>query len=130
MISKQGQSLLRQAWHPSENDLLVYLDGEGDAKWSARVETHLKSCWSCRVKREEIECLISAFIKSRDQALRNFSEARPGALLKLQARLDRLDSELGTPRLFSRWLLWLRRRHSRSRFSVRSATLLAASVLL
>ena len=131
MIRKKGQSLLRQAWHPSESDLLVYLDGEGDGKWSSRVETHLKSCWSCRVKREEIECLISAFIKSRDRALRNLSEARAGALLRLQARLDRLDSELGAPPFFSRLLVWLRRwRHSRSRFSVRSATLMAASVLL
>ncbi len=130
MISKHGQSLRRQAWHPSENDLLVYLDGEADAKWTARVENHLKSCWSCRVKREEIECLISAFIKSRDQALKTFSEAPPGAWLRLQARLDRLDSELGTPRLLSRWLAWLKRRHRRSRFSVRSASLLAASLLL
>jgi anti-sigma factor RsiW len=79
MFSKRHESLAHQTWHPSENELLVYLDGEMDAKSSVRVEAHLKGCWSCRVKREETERLISAFMKSRTSALGESSSSPSGA---------------------------------------------------
>src|SRR6185503_1343772 len=130
MFSKRHKSLLQQTWHPSENELLVYLDGEMDAKSSQRVEAHLKGCWSCRVKREETERLISAFMKSRTSALGESSSSPSGALPRLKARLDQLDSELGAPPLFTQWIVALRRTREWSLVSVRWLTVVAASALL
>ena len=130
MFSKRHKSLLHQTWHPSENELLVYLDGEMDAKSSQRVEAHLKGCWSCRVKREETEHLISAFMKSRASALGESSSSPAGALPRLKARLDQLDSELGAPPLFVQWIVALRRTREWSFLSVRWLTVVAASALL
>src|SRR5262245_22178923 len=110
MISERHNSLRQQTWHPSENELLLYTDGEMDAKLSARVEAHLKSCWSCRVKREETDRLISIFMKSRNSALEASVNPPPGALLRLQTRLDQLDAELGAPKLFSQAIVWLKQR--------------------
>src|SRR5262249_23578506 len=110
MISKRNNSLRQQTWHPSENELLLYADGEMDTRSSAKVEAHLKSCWSCRVKREETDRLISAFMKSRAANLGASLNPPPGALLRLQARFDQLDSELGAPRLFSQALVWFKER--------------------
>jgi len=130
MFSKRHESLAHQTWHPSENELLVYLDGEMDAKSSVRVEAHLKGCWSCRVKREETERLISAFMKSRTSALGESSSSPSGALPRLKARLDQLDSELGAPPLFTQWIVALRRTREWSLLSVRWLTVVAASALL
>ncbi|MCI0422570.1 MAG: zf-HC2 domain-containing protein, partial [Acidobacteria bacterium] len=130
MFSKRHKSLLYQTWHPSENELLVYLDGEMDAKSSQRVEAHLKGCWSCRVKREETERLISAFMKSRASALGESSSSPAGALPRLQSRLDQLDSELGAPTLFAQWIVALRRTREWSLLSVRRLTVVTASALL
>jgi hypothetical protein len=130
MFSKRHKSLLHQTWHPSENELLVYLDGEMDAKSSLRVEGHLKGCWSCRVKREETERLISAFMKSRASALGESSSSPAGALPRLKARLDQLDSELGAPPLFVQWIVALRRTREWSLLSARWLTVVAASALL
>ena len=130
MFSKRHKSLLHQTWHPSENELLVYLDGEMDAKSSLRVEAHLKGCWSCRAKREETDRLISAFMKSRASALGESLSSPSGALPRLRARLDQVDSELGAPPLFAQWIVALRRTREWSLLSIRGLTVVAASALL
>jgi hypothetical protein len=137
MSSKQNKSLRCQTWHPTENELLLYSDGEIDAKSSARIEAHLKSCWSCRVKREETDRLISAFMKSRRSALGASLDPPSGALVRLQARLDRLDSELGARPLLARamvllkqWFVLLKRTRGWSLLSVRWAPLLATAASL
>src|SRR5262245_4972438 len=125
MISERHNSLRQQTWHPSENELLLYADGEMDARSSARVEAHLKSCWSCRVKREETDHLISRFMKSRASALGASLNPPPGALLRLQGRFDQLDSELGAPRLFSQAVVWFKERLQSLRRIYRSPLLWA-----
>ena len=65
MVSIRHRSLLRPPWHPSTEDLLLWLDGEIKAKSHNRVEEHLKICWSCRMKRQKIECLISDYMEHR-----------------------------------------------------------------
>ncbi|MCI0623273.1 MAG: zf-HC2 domain-containing protein, partial [Acidobacteria bacterium] len=128
MISKRYQPLLRQTWHPSEDELLFYLDGETDASSNARVEAHLKSCWACRVKREKMDRLISAFMESRKASLGSCSNAPPGVLFRLETQLDRLDSEMVRPPLFSRMLDSLRQTYALSHLSLRWVMLVAASV--
>jgi hypothetical protein len=63
------QSADRQGpWHPREDDLLLYIDGELSARRLARIGTHLKACWACRVKVEKLESTITAFMDYRSRA--------------------------------------------------------------
>lgn len=48
--------------HLSDRDLILWLDGELSRRRSAQAEGHLKSCWSCRVRRQELEQAITGFV--------------------------------------------------------------------
>lgn len=53
--------------HPSEETLLMHVDGELTPKVTAKVRSHLETCWSCRLSLEKIEETISAFVEFRQQ---------------------------------------------------------------
>ncbi len=58
-------TMLRRSWlgrfqHPSEETLLAYLDGEVAARRQRQIASHLKTCWSCRNRRDKIERAIGA----------------------------------------------------------------------
>jgi hypothetical protein len=69
-------------------------------------------------------------MKSRTSALGESSSSPSGALPRLKARLDQLDSELGAPPLFTQWIVALRRTREWSLLSIRWLTVVAASALL
>ena len=48
--------------HLSGQDLLLDIDGELSAGDDKRVQAHLKACWKCRVRRDELENAISDFV--------------------------------------------------------------------
>ena len=55
--------MLSEDSHLSREELLLSIDGElapGDA---GRVEAHLAACWSCRVRRQEMETAIAEFVR-------------------------------------------------------------------
>jgi hypothetical protein len=54
-------------WHPSEGDLLLYVDGELPSRKAALLRSHLNACWACRVKAEKVEATISAFMEYRNR---------------------------------------------------------------
>jgi len=58
MINFWRNRLFHQTWHPSFEDLMLYLDGELGAK-KDRVGSHARNCWSCRLRLEKIERAIS-----------------------------------------------------------------------
>jgi hypothetical protein len=69
MANWRHRRLLRQAWHPSDEELLLYVEGESDARGARRVSDHLSGCWTCRARREEIERAIGAYMAyDRDRA--------------------------------------------------------------
>ena len=73
MIRGSWKKWFSQLWHPSDEDLLAFLDGETAGRTSRRVQRHLAQCWSCRARREEFELSISGFLKSRDHLLASLS---------------------------------------------------------
>ncbi|MGH9845605.1 MAG: zf-HC2 domain-containing protein, partial [Blastocatellia bacterium] len=106
MDSHKRQNWFRQLAHPSEEELLRFLDGELGEKQAAKVRTHLESCWDCRVKREETECSILAFVGYRKAALAQAGELPPRARLSFEQRLSRLaeaSKESNGRRLLSQW---------------------------
>src|SRR5713226_8732172 len=100
MFSFWRHQLFRQTWHPSFEELMLHLDGESAPK-GGRVGTHTKNCWSCRLRLEKINHAISEFMESRNASFAGPPALPRQALQNFAARLDRLDDECGSPRLFS-----------------------------
>jgi hypothetical protein len=100
MINFWRRGLFLQTWHPSFEELMLYLEGELGPK-ADKVEAHLKSCWSCRLNREKVDRLISAFMETRNASLAGSPNFPTQALLSFETKLDKLESESGSPPIFS-----------------------------
>jgi hypothetical protein len=83
--------------HPSEDELLLYVDGELAPKETNHVRSHLEACWSCRVRTEKIEETISTFIDYRNQVLKPLVEQPPHGWRGFDGRVNRLANEVGRP---------------------------------
>src|SRR5260370_12879821 len=53
--------------HPTEDDLLRYLDGETGPDTLEGIRFHLNSCWDCRLRANEIQEAIIAFARERER---------------------------------------------------------------
>src|SRR6266849_7277202 len=87
--------------HPSEDELLLYVDGELEAKATNHVRNHLEACWSCRVRTEKIEETISTFIDYRNQVLKPLAEPPPHDWRGFDGKLRNLASQAGKPSMFA-----------------------------
>jgi len=124
MTNDHYKNLFRQSWHPSIDELLLYLDGEIQAKTNRKVEAHLRVCWSCRVKREKIDRFISAFMEHRRTLLTDSLNFPPEALPRFAAQLSDLELDSGGSNLFSHLVGWLRSGVFHRRFSLKYASFL------
>jgi len=77
------------ASHPSERDLLLYVNGEGGAKLARRVRDHIEGCWSCSLKRDRLAGAIAAFMRERETGL-GAEDVSETADRRFQSRLRRL----------------------------------------
>jgi len=97
MTSGSWKKWFSQLWHPSDEDLLAFLDGEAAGRTSRRVQRHLAQCWSCRARREEFDLSISGFLKNRERLLTSLSGDEPEAedqiTKRFQFRLRNAASE-------------------------------------
>ncbi|HXG64160.1 MAG TPA: zf-HC2 domain-containing protein [Blastocatellia bacterium] len=90
--------------HPSEEVLLLYLDGELAPKEAGQVRAHLEACWTCRVRAEKIQETITAFIDYQNDVLKPLIEPPPQAWLGFGGKLDQLVAESGSRSLLSHML--------------------------
>lgn len=81
--------------HPSDQQLLLEVEGELTIHEQEALRSHLDACWKCRARRREIENAIADFIRvhQREFNAKLPPVAGPRALLK--AKLDELSA---TPR--------------------------------
>ena len=56
--------------HPSDETLLVYLDGVLRKQESDAIAAHLRDCWHCRSRKDRLDSAIRAFMKERRENLR------------------------------------------------------------
>lgn len=91
MTNDRLQRWLNSVRHMTDEDLLLYLDGELTAARSRLVKTHLQSCWRCRVRSEKIGHAVTAFVERRHA----WTEAAPppGGWARFEARLARAAEE-------------------------------------
>src|ERR1700677_1494516 len=78
--------MLSEESHLSDQELLQAVDGELSPREAGQVESHLAACWTCRVRRQEIETAIGEFVRFQRQNLdlRIPPSDDPRALLKAQ----------------------------------------------
>ena len=86
------------------------VDGELSARDSRRVESHLEACWSCRVRRQELESAIGEFVHFHRESLNSHVAPSDGPRALLKARLAQLAD--GQRRQSPRWLSFIPRRTS------------------
>jgi hypothetical protein len=98
-----NQSWCRPARHPTDEELVLWLDGELGARRAAKVRGHLESCWDCRGRREQIESSILAFVNYRKAALADSAELPPPARLGFERKLSQLAEESGSRPWHSYW---------------------------
>ncbi len=69
---------LRVAKHASEEDLVLYLDGELKQRQAEWISGHLEACWECRARCEQTQRAICEFVEYRRAALGTYAEGPPG----------------------------------------------------
>ena len=78
--------------HLSDQDLLLDVDGEHGSHDEKRVRAHLKSCWKCRVRRDELEKAISDFVHLHHGEFEEKMPPSDGPRALLKAQLAQLAS--------------------------------------
>lgn len=73
--------------HLSDQELLQAIDGELRREAHTRVGNHLAHCWRCRVRRQEMEESIAAFVRFQRDSLDPLIPAGEGPEAKLLAVL-------------------------------------------
>ncbi len=98
-------SLLSRGWlrdlrHPSDETLVLFLDGELGSFRKRQVSGHLETCWLCRNRRDKIEQTIGALVDSLSSA--EGSQAPPRGWLTFDAKLRALAAQPESQRV-ERW---------------------------
>lgn len=118
-----------QEWHPSDDELLLNVDGELGRKEAERLRTHLEACWSCRVRSEKIQETISGFIDYRNKVLKPALEP-PQSWRMFDAKLSRVVEESGKRSLLTLVRESLEKLFSAPRLAVALASSLCVALLL
>lgn len=111
--------------HPSDQHLLLALDGELSGREAQQVEEHLTACWSCRTRKQKLESTIADFVCSHQ---RSFVEQIPpvdGPRALLRARLEQVA--MAQP---SSWRSWITTRSSWRVYATAAAALAFITILL
>ncbi len=90
MLSRIPKNWLSRLRHLSDEELLVYLDGELDARHAARVKRHLEGCWDCRSRLRQMEEAIEALSRWRPARLHAEMEPPPKGWREFPIRLEQL----------------------------------------
>jgi len=95
--------------HVSQEDLLLYADGELPRKAEENVREHLTSCWECRSRLHQLEQTISDFVRLHHEELDGRLPPAEGSRALLAARLSQLATSSSRPRWafpLHHWLTW------------------------
>ncbi len=61
--------MTKQYTHPTDEELLSFVDGELSSGNSLNVARHLAACWECRTRRKTLEETIAELVEAHHQAL-------------------------------------------------------------
>jgi hypothetical protein len=80
-----------EAAHPSDQQLLLELEGELPPNAAKQVRAHIDACWTCRARRQELESAIVDFIRVHHQEMDPKVPSSDGPRALLRARLAELS---------------------------------------
>lgn len=78
--------------HPSQQQLLLHLEGELSGHDEELVRAHLEACWQCRAQRQELENAIADFVRVHQREFEAQSPSADGPRALLKARLGQLSA--------------------------------------
>lgn len=84
--------MLRESIHPSDQDLLLWADGELSSQRAAGIERHLSACWTCRARMTELERTIADFVRVYHAEFESQLPPIDGPRALLRARLAKSAS--------------------------------------
>ncbi len=76
MNEENPKNWIASAEHPSEDDLLCYMDGELSPKLTDLLRSHLEACWRCRSRAEKLQSAISLYIDFQSHVVQPIVEER------------------------------------------------------
>ncbi|MEO6008494.1 MAG: zf-HC2 domain-containing protein, partial [Vicinamibacterales bacterium] len=62
MISRVLHPLREAAWHPTDEQLVAFLDAELPAREATRVRRHVDCCWACRNRHRQLQETVQLFM--------------------------------------------------------------------
>jgi hypothetical protein len=83
--------------HLSDQQLLLYIDGEFRAPDAKLVQSHLDACWKCRARRQELENAIANFVRVQQAEFDTKAPPAAGPRALLKARLAQFSVAQPTP---------------------------------
>jgi hypothetical protein len=94
--------MLKDNFHPTDEDLLLAADGELPKRRAAEVRAHLAACWDCRARMAEVEETVANFARAHRQTLdpQLPAIAAPRYLLRVQLAELAAKSKYGPWRRF------------------------------
>src|SRR5208282_4055706 len=79
--------------HISDEELLLAIDGElEDQEAAAQIERHVRACWACRARRQEIEDAIAVYVRVHQRNLDSRIPPAAGPRALLKARLAQMPA--------------------------------------
>src|SRR5262245_31836368 len=130
MDNKRGRNWFLFGWHPAEEDLLLFLDGEASERQADKVRAHLESCWACRNQRDKLDRAIATFMDYCEAEATGAFESPSRASLQFAERLRVAAPNQPKPLLIQRWVETLRLQIVQRRLAVvASACMLLAALL-
>jgi len=104
MNRRLGTDWSNRESHPSEEDLLYYVDGELPPREAASVREHLEACWTCRVRTEQVQETISSFVRFLTDSITPNLRPPASGWKPLNAQMARVAAEANTRPLLLQWL--------------------------
>jgi hypothetical protein len=100
----------KQEEHRDDELLLRLADGELEPKEADRAQAHLKACWRCRTRFEDLQTNIADYMRYRETVMKPLLPPPPQPWSSLRGQLRRVDSDMAparrwrAPRVSPGWL--------------------------
>lgn len=88
-LSSMSHKLLRTEGHLRDDWLLLAIDGELSASDHACVKDHVRACWTCRARKEQLEKTIKEIVEYEHAQVAPDMPPSAGGKAIFIARLDR-----------------------------------------
>lgn len=79
--------------HPQAEELLLFVDGELPRSSRASIRKHLEGCWKCRTELEQLESVISEFMRYKAVLEASAAPVSRCSPAELRRKLEQIESE-------------------------------------